>query len=221
MKKIGVVLSGCGVFDGCEIHEAVCTLLAIERAGAQAVCMAPDKSQTKVVNHATQKESQEKRNILVESARIARGKIQPISAIKSSEIDALVIPGGFGAALNLSNFAIAGEKCEVDGDLAKLISEMMTAGKPVGAMCIAPPILAKICQAKGTKDAQLTIGQDPGTAEKIEAMGAKHVNTKVDEVTVDKDRKLVTTACYMLATNISQIADAAEKVIKNIIKLCG
>lgn len=144
MKKIGVVLSGCGVYDGTEIHEAVITLLAIARSGAQAICFAADKAQTDVINHLTGEPMAESRNVLVEAARIARGDIQPLAAARAEDLDALIVPGGFGAAKNLSNFASQGAECQVDSDLKALTLAMHEAGKPLGFMCIAPALLPKI-----------------------------------------------------------------------------
>src|SRR5512140_2033434 len=142
--RIGVILSGCGVYDGAEIHETVLTLLALDRAGAEAVCLAPDIPQFHVVNHLTgQAAAGESRNVLVESARIARGAVRDVAGAKASEFDALVLPGGFGAAKNLSTFASKGDSCEVDPGVARLVREVHALGKPVGAMCIAPVLLAK------------------------------------------------------------------------------
>ena len=144
MKKIGVILSGCGVYDGSEIHEAVLTLLAISRSGAQAVCFAPDKQQVDVINHLTGEAMTETRNVLIEAARITRGEIRPLAQADAAELDALIVPGGFGAAKNLSNFASLGSECTVDRELKALAQAMHQAGKPLGFMCIAPAILPKI-----------------------------------------------------------------------------
>lgn len=144
MKKIGVILSGCGVYDGSEIHEAVLTLLAISRSGAQAVCFAPDKQQVDVINHLTGEAMTETRNVLIEAARITRGEIRPLAQADAAELDALIVPGGFGAAKNLSNFATLGSECTVDRELKALAQAMHQAGKPLGFMCIAPAMLPKI-----------------------------------------------------------------------------
>lgn len=161
MKKVGVVLSGCGVYDGAEIHETVLTLLAIARNGAQAVCFAPDKQQADVINHLTGEPMLETRNVLIEAARITRGEIRPLAQAVSAELDALIVPGGFGAAKNLSNFASQGSECRVDSDLAALAVAMHQAGKPLGFMCIAPAMLPKIFDFP----LRLTIGTDIDTAE--------------------------------------------------------
>jgi enhancing lycopene biosynthesis protein 2 len=216
-KKIGVVLSGCGVMDGSEIHEAVLTLLAIDRAGAEAVCMAPNIRQHHVMNHLTGEEMKsEVRNVLLESARIARGKIRDIASVKAGDIDALIFPGGFGAAKNLCDYAFKGPDCSVNPDVARLATEVHTAGKPIGVVCIAPVIAAKLL---GTEHPQITIGTDKNTAKDIERMGAKHVACPVREFVVDKPRKLVSTPAYMLANSIKEAAEGIEKLVKTVIDL--
>ena len=215
--KIGVVLSGCGVMDGSEIHEAVLTLLAIDRAGAEAVCMAPDADQTDVINHLTNQPMNEVRNILIEAARIARGKIRDIKTVKSNEIDALIFPGGYGAAKNLCDFASKGKDASVHPDVAHLATNMIQAKKPVGAICIAPAVLAAVI--KGKKKVRLTIGTDVATAGHLEAMGAVHENCPVREFVVDKENKIVTTPAYMLAKRISEAAEGIEKLVKAVIQL--
>ncbi|MFH1724856.1 MAG: isoprenoid biosynthesis glyoxalase ElbB [Elusimicrobiota bacterium] len=216
MTKIGVILSGCGVNDGAEIHESVSTLLAIDRAGAKAVCMAPDIAQADVVNHLTGQTADEKRNVLVESARIARGDIRDIRDVKVEDIDAVVLPGGFGAAKNLSSFAKDGPGCTVNEDVARLLKDMQAAGKPIGALCIAPAVLAK---ALGSIGPELTIGTDAGTAKALEAMGAKHKDCQATGVVVDEKAKIVTTPAYMLAGRISEVFAGAEKLVKKIVEL--
>lgn len=218
MLKIGVILSGCGVNDGSEIHEAVLTLLAIDKAGAQAVCMAPDIPQADVVDHVSGKPASEKRRVLAESARIARGKILDLRQAKASDLDAVVLPGGFGAAKNLCTFAKDGPGCSVQEDVARLLREMHKAGKPIGALCIAPAVLAKVFGSAGP---ELTIGKDPGTAKALQAMGAKHQDRGACEVAVDKANKLVTTPAYMLAGRISEVASGADALVKAVVDLTG
>jgi enhancing lycopene biosynthesis protein 2 len=215
MKKVGVVLSGSGVYDGSEIHEAVITLLAIAREGAEAVCFAPDKSQTDVINHLTGEPMGESRNVLIEAARIARGSIQPIAQASINDLDALIVPGGFGAAKNLSSFASLGSECTVDPGLKRLVLEMHQAGKPLGFMCIAPAMLPKIFDFP----LRLTIGTDIDTAEVIEEMGAEHVPCPVDDIVVDEDNKVVTTPAYMLAQNIAEAATGIEKLVSRVLVL--
>lgn len=216
MKKIGVVLSGCGVYDGSEIHEAVITLLAIARSGAQAICFAPDKSQTDVLNHLTGEKMAESRNVLVEAARIARGEIQPLAQARFEALDALVVPGGFGAAKNLSNFASEGAECVVDPSLKALAQAMHAAGKPLGFICIAPVMLPKILPPP----LRLTIGTDIDTAEIIEEMGGEHVPCPVDDIVVDEDNKVVTTPAYMVAKRIDEAAAGIEKLVARVLELC-
>ena len=216
-KKIGVVLSGCGVMDGSEIHEAVLTLLAIDRGGAKAICMAPDVEQSDVVDHAAGKPAAETRRVLVEAARIARGEIRNVADVKESDLDALVFPGGFGAAKNLCDFARNGSDAKVNPDVARLAMQLHKAGKPLGAICIAPALVAALF--RGDKQVELTIGNDAGTAAKLEAMGARHIDRKVDEIHVDRKNKIVTTPAYMLARSIGEAAAGIEKLIKAVLDL--
>jgi enhancing lycopene biosynthesis protein 2 len=209
MKKFAVVLSGCGVFDGAEIHEATLSMYAIRKLGGTYDVFAPDIVQHHVVNHITGQEMPETRYVLAESARIARGKIQPLSRFNPEDYDALLFPGGFGAAKNLSSFAFDGPDCSVNEDVEKAITGMHAAGKPIGALCIAPVLLARVL-GKG----ELTIGQDQGTAAAIENMGATHKTTGHGQVTVDRANKLFTTPCYMLDADIAQIGEGAENVVR-------
>ena len=216
-KKIGVVLSGCGVMDGSEIHETVLALLAIDRADAEAVCMAPNIRQRHVINHLTGEESKgEVRNVLVESARIARGKIRDIATVKAADIDALIFPGGFGAAKNLSDYAFKGPECSVNPEVARLATEVHAARKPIGVVCIAPVIAARVL---GKERPEITIGTDKNTAKDIEKMGAKHVSCPVQEFVVDKERKIVSTPAYMLAQSIKEAAEGIEKLVAAVIDL--
>ena len=218
-KKIGVILSGCGVYDGSEIHEAVITLLAIDRAGAEAVCMAPDAPQLHVVNHLTgEVASGESRNVLVEAARIARGKIRNLKEVTVADFDALILPGGFGAAKNLCDFAVKGADCAVHPEVARILRATVAAKKPLGAICIAPAILARVLGAEQLAP-QLTIGTDPGTAAALEQMGAKHQNCPVRDCVVDRQNKLVTTPAYMLAGRIGEAADGIEKTVKVLLEM--
>ena len=214
MRKIAVVLSGSGVYDGAEIHEATLTLFAIARNGATYEIFAPDIPQHHVVNHITGEEMDETRNVLIESARIARGKIKPLSDFEAKQFDALVFPGGFGAAKNLSTFAFEGAECSVDPDVERSIKEMVSLGKPVGGLCISPVIFARILG-----DVKLTIGQDKGTADAVKSMGATHVNTNHGEIVVDETYKIVTTPCYMLDANIVQIGEGAENLIVKLLEM--
>ncbi len=215
-KKVGVLLSGCGVFDGAEIHESVLTLLFLDKAGAEAVCMAPNVDQFHVLNHLTHQEMDEKRNVLVESARIARGNIQDVAQVKASELDALILPGGFGAAKNLSDFAFKGPDATVQPDVERLIREMVAAGKPVGAICIAP---ATLVRALSDKKPEVTIGNDTGTAAGIERMGGQHKICTVETIHVDKSNRIVTTPAYMLGPGIKDVAVGIEKLVQEIVSM--
>ncbi|MBW2592883.1 MAG: isoprenoid biosynthesis glyoxalase ElbB [Deltaproteobacteria bacterium] len=214
--KVGVLLSGCGVFDGTEIHEAVLTMLALDRAGAQICCMAPDMDQMHVINHMTQQESGEKRNVLVESARIARGEIQNLAEVNESDLDALIIPGGFGAAKNLSDFAVKGPEAIVHSEVKRIINEMTGAGKPVGAICIAPATLAKVLADKNPK---VTIGNDVATARAITAMGGTHADLAVEDICVDEKNRIVTTPAYMLGPGIRDVAIGIEKLVNQVVSM--
>ena len=214
MKKIAVVLAGNGVFDGAEIHEATLTLLAIARAGAQYQCFAPDIEQVHVVNHITGKAMPEKRNVLIEAARIARGKINPLTEYNPADFDAIIFPGGFGVAKNLCTFAFDGVKCKVNHDVERAIRETAVAEKSIGALCISPVLIAKVLG-----DVVVTIGQDEATAMAVEAFGGVHSKTGHGEIVVDTKYKLVTTPCYMLDATIDQIADGADKLVQKIIEL--
>jgi len=215
-KKVGVVLAGCGVFDGSEIHEAVLTLLYLDQAGAQALCMAPDIDQLHVIDHTNQTEVAGPRNVLVESARIARGNIVDMATVTADQLDALIIPGGFGAAKNLSDFAIKGPDAQVNNQVQRLLDEMIAARKPIGALCIAP---ATVARALGVHKPEVTIGNDVGTAAAIEQTGAKHVNCSVADIHVDQTNKIVTTPAYMLGPGIKDVAAGIEKLVKKVVEL--
>jgi len=214
MKKIGFVLSGCGVYDGSEIHEAVITLLAIDRNGAEAVCLAPDVD-LREVNHLNGQETGATRNTLVESARIARGKIRNIAEVTAGDLDAVIFPGGFGAAKNLCNFAEKGAGASIHPEVARLIREMAEKKKPIGAICIAPALIAAAL-GRDFKP-KVTIGTDAGTAAAINQTGSEHVNCPVSEFVVDKEHKIVSTPAYMLAGRISEAAEGIEKAVKAVV----
>jgi enhancing lycopene biosynthesis protein 2 len=216
MKKFAVVLSGCGVFDGAEIHEATLSLLAIARMGCKYEVFAPDIDQHHVINHLNGEEMDETRNVLVESARIARGSVHDLKTFNPAEFDGLLFPGGFGAAKNLSSWAFEGADGTVLPEVEDAITGMVQLNKPVGALCISPVILAKVL-GKVT----LTIGDDEGTAEAVESLGAAHVHTTHGEVVIDEEHKVVTTPCYMLDATIDQIADGADNVVDKMIELMG
>ncbi len=214
MKKIAVVLAGNGVYDGSEIHEATLTMLAIVRHGAKYQCFAPDVQQAHVVNHLTGQEMPETRNVLVEAARIARGNIMPLSQYRAEDYDAILFPGGFGAAKNLCSFAFEGTNCKVNPDVEKAVRSTVVAEKPVGALCISPVLITKILG-----DVNVTIGDDQSTIEAIEVMGGSHRKTGHGEIVTDEKYKVVTTPCYMLDATIDQIADGADAVVKKVLEL--
>jgi enhancing lycopene biosynthesis protein 2 len=216
-KKVGVVLSGCGVFDGAEIHESVITMLALDRAGAEMVFCAPDVDQMHVVNHHTGEVAEgETRNVRIEAARIARGPVADVTEIDAADLDALMFPGGFGAAKNLCTFAVSGPDCDVHPGVAALVREVHAQGKPVAAVCIAPALIAKILGDEGPK---LTIGTDAATAGAVESLGATHVSCPVTEFVVDPDRKLITSPAYMLGQSISEVAEGIEKTVQELMKM--
>ena len=214
MKKFAVVLSGCGVFDGAEIHEATLSMLAIAKKGCSYELFAPDIDQHHVINHITGEEMDETRNVLIESARIARGHITDLDKFNPTDFDGLLFPGGFGAAKNLSTWAFEKANATVLPGVEKAINGMVSLKKPVGALCISPVLLARILG-----EVHLTIGDDEGTIDAIESLGTKHVYTTHGEVVVDPEHNLVTTPCYMLDATIDQIAEGAYNVVDAMIKM--
>ena len=216
MVKVAVVLAGCGVYDGAEINEAVLTLLCLEQQGASYQCMAPNIEQMHVINHLTGEPAEgESRNVMVEAARIARGNVIDLATANADDYDALIVPGGFGAAKNLSNFAVAGADMEVQADFLGFAQAIHQSGKPIGLICIAPVMAAAIC-GEGT---QCTIGDDADTAAAINSMGAQHVACPVTEARVDAGKKLVTTPAYMLADNVSEAYSGISECVKNVLAL--
>ena len=213
MKKFAVILSGCGVFDGAEIHEATLTMLAIMKQGAEYEIFAPDISQHHVINHITGEEMKETRNVLVESARIARGNIKDLKEYNVADFDALIFPGGFGAAKNLCDFAFKGADCNVNSEVVNAVRQTSQEKKPIGALCISPVIMAKIFG-----DIELTIGQDTETSEAIEKMGATHKLTNHGDVVIDEKNNVFTTPCYMLDANILEIARGASNIVKAMLE---
>jgi enhancing lycopene biosynthesis protein 2 len=219
MARVAVCLSGCGVLDGSEIHESVLTLLALDQAGAKYVCCAPNLDQPMVMNHLTGKPApSERRNVLVEAARIARGEIQDLANVRAADIDALIFPGGFGAAKNLSSFAADGPACKVHPEVERLIGEMLDAGKPVGAICIAPGMLARVLSKRGLS-AEVTIGTDAQTAGAIEQMGVRHKNCPCTSFVVDSAHRVVTTPAYMLGKGPAEVFEGIRGLVGEILRL--
>jgi enhancing lycopene biosynthesis protein 2 len=216
-KRVGVLLSGCGFLDGAEIHEATCTLLSLDRRGATLVAMAPDKPQLHVVDHrAQQPQAGAARNVLQESARIVRGQITPLSAVKADQLDALILPGGYGAAKNLCSYATEGEAMKVDPDVERLVRAVRAARKPMGFICIAPVIAARLF---GSDHVRLTIGNDPATAAHMTSWGAEHVECPVDQIVVDQKLELVSTPAYMLGPWIAPVAAGIDKLVGAVLEM--
>nr|WP_282557902.1 isoprenoid biosynthesis glyoxalase ElbB [Providencia burhodogranariea] len=215
MKSIAVILSGCGVFDGSEIHESVLTMLALSKNNAEVHFFAPNENQATVINHITGEEKKENRNQMEEAARISRGKIAPLSSADANKLDALIIPGGFGAAKNLCDFAMKGSDCEINKELLSLVRKMHEQKKPLGLMCIAPVMLPKMLNTS----VELTIGDDKEIIIQIEKMGGKHIPCSVDNIVVDHTNKVVTTPAYMLAQSISDAELGINKLVEKVLEM--
>ncbi|WP_027251504.1 isoprenoid biosynthesis glyoxalase ElbB [Photobacterium halotolerans] len=215
MKKVAVILSGSGVFDGSEIHEAVLALYAIEQAGASWHCFAPNVEQHHVINHITGEPMNETRNVLIEASRIARGQIQDVAELSARDFDALLLPGGFGAAKNLSDFAIKGASCQIHPEVKRTCQEFARAQKPAAYLCIAPVLIPQI-YGKGAKG---TIGHDKEVASAFRAMGGDHIDCPVDEFVLDQERCLLSTPAYMLAGSISEAASGINKLVQQLVKM--
>ncbi|MBU2891712.1 isoprenoid biosynthesis glyoxalase ElbB [Colwellia sp. D2M02] len=215
MKKVAIILSGCGVYDGSEIHEAVLTFLALTQQGASYRCFAPNIDQHHVINHVNGEVSEETRNVLVESSRLCRGDVEDIIELREQDFDALIVPGGFGAAKNLSNFAIDSDNYKVNEQVLNAAKAFAKAEKPSGYMCIAPALLPLI-YPEGVKG---TIGTDNATAALITAKGLTHVNCDVDNVVIDFKNKIVTTPAYMLASNINEANNGITQLVKSVLAL--
>ncbi|MFO0320775.1 MAG: isoprenoid biosynthesis glyoxalase ElbB, partial [Neisseriaceae bacterium] len=199
MKNIAVILAGCGRLDGSEVHESVLTLLSIKQLGANYQCFSLDENQDHVSNHLTnQNEPSSHRNMMVESARIARGDIKPVTELNVEDYDGLIIPGGNGTAFNLFNFAIQEESFTIKPIIRDICRQFTSNRKPVGYICIAPVMIPKIYQEK----VNMTVGDDKEIAKLIEKLGAIHHNCAVEDICVDEKYKIVTTPAYMLAQNI-------------------
>jgi enhancing lycopene biosynthesis protein 2 len=215
--RVGVLLSGCGVNDGSEIHEAVSILIALDKRGAQIICMAPNIPQTDTINHLARKPMQPPRNVLEESARIARGKIRDLATVRADELDALVLPGGWGAVKNLCDFAAKGPAATVNEQVKRLMMEMHKAKKPIGLACIAPVIAAKVFGELNLKP-KVTIGTDAGTATAINKMGGEHQNTGLTDICVDESNRIVTTPCYMNDVGPWTVYQGVEKMVEEVLK---
>ena len=216
MAKVLVILSGCGVYDGSEIHEAVSTLLHLDRHGASVTIAAPDVEQAQVVNHLSSEQTSEKRNMRVEAARIARGAAEDLAAISGEEFDAVILPGGFGAATNLCDFAVSGAACKVNPEVRRVLEEAHEAGKPLGFICISPTIAARLFPG-----ISVTIGSDEATAAAVEKMGARHVKRPTEEVCIDESNRIVTTPAYMTAQKIGEVHRGIGKLVDHVLGMVG
>ena len=221
--RIAVILSGCGVYDGAEIHESVLTLLALSREGAAHQCLAPDVAQRRVVDHVTGQATGETRNVLVESARIARGAIQSLEGAKPTDFDGAILPGGYGAALNLSSYGVAGADMTVEPTTSAFLVAMVKARKPIAAVCIAPPILARVLREAGvTTSPHLTVGEAGGDDGKnLTALGATPVQCTAKEVVVDRESRVITSPAYMLATSLSELEVGITRTVRELLALVG
>ena len=215
MKKIAVILSGCGFYDGSEIQETVITLLNIARAGARYQCFAPDIEQHDTINHLTGDKVNEKRNVLIESARIARGQIKSLETLEVKNFDAVILPGGFGAAKNLCNFAQAGNDFTINTPVSKAIKEFVNAFKPIGLICITPVMAGKLFN----KQVNCTVGNDKEVSKTIEQSGANHIECAAGDIVVDEQNKLVSTPAYMLADCISEVDSGIGKLVHKVIAM--
>lgn len=215
-KRVGVVLAGCGYLDGAEVQESVLALLALDRAGAQVTYFAPADVQLDEVDHQKRKGTGAKRSVLADAARITRGDVHDLATAKASDLDALVFPGGYGAAKNLCNYATQGRALTVHPEVTRLVGEMRAAGKPLGFICIAPVIAAKVL---GAQHPLLTIGDDVETAGVLESLGARHQVCRVDEIAVDEKLKVVSTPAYMLGPSVAKVAQGIDKLVEKVLAL--
>lgn len=226
MKRIGVLLSGCGVYDGAEIQESVLTMLAIEEAEAEYFCISVDKDQYHSINHLTGEEQKETRNMLVESARIARGEVIDITKVDLREMDALVIPGGFGSAKNFTNWAFEGPRGKILPEVKLLLINLINIGKPILALCVSPVVLAKAFEG-GLFQPKLTIGSTKTSSPYViedfnkgmESIGVESIDKSVDDILIDSDNKIVTAPCYMMDASILEVRNNIKKGVEALIKL--
>lgn len=223
MKRIAVLLSGCGVYDGAEIQESVLALLAIRQQGGHYFCFAPDIQQHHVVNHLNGQEMSEVRNVLVESARIARGEIKSLKEFSADDFDALVIPGGFGTAKNLTKWAFSGPSGEINPDVKNAIKATVKLNKPICALCMGPTVIAKALEEE-SKNIHITVGTDKekspyeiaAISQGINATGAVAEMKSVKEICVDEKNKIVTAPCYMMEASIDEVHQNIQSAIKQL-----
>ncbi|MFB6307438.1 MAG: isoprenoid biosynthesis glyoxalase ElbB [Flavobacteriales bacterium] len=221
---IAVVLSGCGVFDGAEIHESVLSLLEIEQNGGVAKCYAPDMEQYHVLDHTSGEEMDQKRNVLIESSRIARGDITPLKELNVNDVDGIMLPGGFGAAKNLTEWAFSGPEGNINQEVKRVINDAINSEKPIGAVCMGPTVVAKALQ-NTDHEVELTIGTTEssspydinGIAQGVEATGAKAVNKEANEVQIDEKHKIFTSPCYNMEASITDVHKGIQKTVKELL----
>lgn len=226
MKKVGVILSGCGVYDGSEIHESVSALIAIAQQGGEAVCYAPNVAQHHVVNHLSGEEMQETRNVLVEAARIARGNIKDLATFHSNDVDAIVLPGGFGAAKNLSTWAFEGPASSINETVKQAILAMIQAKKPIVSLCISPVVVAKALEGSAVHPS-LTVGTTEaaspydikGTREALQSVGASTAYASIHEIHVDVENKIITAPCYMMDANVAEVFNNVQLAIQKLFEI--
>tara|TARA_B100000745_G_C20123661_1_gene384795 strand:+ start:53 stop:706 length:654 start_codon:yes stop_codon:yes gene_type:complete len=217
MSKVAVILSGSGFMDGAEIHESVLTLLALSHAGAQYQCFAPNRQQMHVVNHVTGEPTEDKRNVMEEAARIARGNIQPLEGLNVDDFDAIIFPGGFGVAKNFSDFATKGPDYAVESDISGTIQAFIDAKKPAGFACIAPALIPQLYP----EDVQFTIGNDKDVASALTQKGGEHVDTEVNEVVIDKKYRVASTPAYMFGdAPVHIVAQGIHKMVSSVLEMC-
>ncbi len=218
MKTVGVVLAGCGFLDGAEIYESVLTLLALDRADVTVQCLAPDVTQLHVVNHRTGESTGESRNVLIEAARLARGKIEPLSNAWVDKLDAVVFPGGFGAAKNYCDYAVKGDDCAILPLVESFLQAWMQTAKPIGLICISPVVFARAFKGQSLHP-QLTVGAASGASASLEAFGGRHVVATASEAVVDREHRIVSTPAYMCQTRISEVARGIEHLVAELLAM--
>jgi enhancing lycopene biosynthesis protein 2 len=224
--RIGVLLSGNGVYDGSEIHESVFTLLAIDENKGEAVCMAPNIEQHHVVNHISGDEMPEKRNVMVEAARIARGAILDLADMNADKLDALVIPGGFGAAKNLTKWAFSGPDGEINAEVKRIINEFVQAKKTIVGLCMGPTVIAKALQGAGLEE-RLTVGSTEekspyeiaAISQGMEKTGAVAEMKTIREIAVDHKNRIITAPCYMMEGSITDVRDNIKQAIDELFEM--
>lgn len=218
--KVAVLLAGSGHVDGAEIREAVLALLALDQHGAESQCLAPDAAQAEVVDHATGAKAGAGRNILAEASRIARaGQCLDLAQADPAGYDALILPGGAGVAKNFCTFARDGARATVRPDVAAFIRAFFEAGKPVGAICIAPALVALVLRGMG-RGASLTLGDGAGTAGAVAELGSSHLAVAGSrEIVIDEAMKLVTTPAYMFGeARLSDVWTGIERCVAEVLK---